>query len=264
VRVDAVEARRHKGLRPGHYVTLAVADAGVGMDAVTQARVFDPFFTTKPIGHGTGLGLATVYGIVKQCGGYTAVASAPGAGTTFTVYLSRHARTDERPEAPRLAAPAGTTTVPGPRGAETMSVAGGTETVLVVEDERAVRNSIRRILVRHGYTVLEARHGVDALRLLDAPRPVDLVLTDLVMPEMGGRELIAELRTRRPGLPILALSGYDERAALRGEALPAGVRFLEKPFTVDGLLHSVRAVLDAGGAASSGTTAGFAPTLPAP
>jgi DNA-binding response OmpR family regulator len=121
----------------------------------------------------------------------------------------------------------------------------GTESVLVVEDEAAVRNSIRRILTRQGYTVLEARHGSDALRALDeTTRPVDLVMTDLMMPEMDGRELIVELRARSATIKILAMSGYDEQAAMRGEALPVGTQFLEKPFTVEGLLRSVRAALD--------------------
>jgi two-component system cell cycle sensor histidine kinase/response regulator CckA len=228
--VDQPLAHRYKGLRIGKYVTLAVEDTGIGMDAATQARIFEPFFTTKEVGKGTGLGLSTVYGIVKQWGGYIAVESAPGAGATFTVYLPRHE---------------------GQATAESTAEARlptGTETVLVVEDETAVRNSIRRILTRQGYMVLEARHGTDALRVFDAAqRRVDLVVTDLMMPEMGGRQLMAELGARPAAPRILVISGYDEQVTLKGERLPAGTRFLEKPFTVPGLLQSVRAALDAGG-----------------
>jgi PAS domain S-box-containing protein len=227
--VDKAFARRNRGLRPGAYVTLAVEDTGVGIPPELQARIFEPFFTTKPMGEGTGLGLATVYGIVKQWGGYTAVESVPGVGTTFTIYLPRRGGTPQ----PEAREPAG-------------QLPAGTETVLVVEDEAAVRTSIQRILARQGYTVIEARHGADALRVLDeAAGRIDLVLTDLVMPEMGGRELIAEFRARSAGSRILVMSGYDQEAAMRGEALPAGTPFLEKPFTVEGLLRGVRAALDA-------------------
>jgi PAS domain S-box-containing protein len=227
--VDEPVARRHKGLRTGEYVTLAVEDTGIGMDAATQARIFEPFFTTKGVGRGTGLGLAMVYGIVKQSGGYVAVESTPGAGATFTIYLPRQQG------------------VPSPETRAVARLPTGSETVLVVEDEATVRTSIRRILTRQGYTVLEARHGADALRVLDAATSrVDLVLTDLMMPEMGGRQLISELWARSTERRVLVVSGYDEHASLRSEPLPVGTHFLEKPFTVDGLLRSVRAALDTG------------------
>ncbi len=235
--LDEAFVRRNRGLRPGAYVTLAVEDTGVGIPPELQARIFEPFFTTKPVGQGTGLGLATVYGIVKQWGGYTAVESVPGEGATFTIYLPRQEGATPQPE--------------GSEVAERLPT--GTETVLVVEDEAAVRSSIRRILTRQGYTVIEARHGADALRVIDeATERIDLVLTDLVMPEMGGRELIAEFRARSTGSRILVMSGYDKEAAMRGEALPAGTPFLEKPFTVDGLLRGVRAALDGEGRGAGG------------
>ncbi|HEU4587815.1 MAG TPA: PAS domain S-box protein [Gemmatimonadales bacterium] len=229
VEVDGAMAARHKGLTQGPYVTIEVADTGTGIPPALQERIFEPFFTTKAVGQGTGLGLSMVYGLVKQWGGDVTVASAPGAGATFTVYLPRQQGAADRRAEPR-----------------TGSRVGGGETVLVVEDEATVRNAIRRILTRQGYAVLEARHGAEALRRLDeAAHPVDLVVTDLVMPEMNGRELVAQLQTR-PNLPkVLVISGYDEQAALKGEPLPAGVEFLAKPFTVDSLLRSVRAALDA-------------------
>jgi PAS domain S-box-containing protein len=225
--VNETLAQRHRGLRAGSYAVLVVQDTGHGMDPKIQARIFEPFFTTKDVGKGTGLGLATVYGIVKQWGGYVAVESAAGAGATFTIYL------------PRLEglAPAVERTGDG--------LPGGNETILVVEDEALVRSSLRRILSRQGYTVLEARHGADALQILDqAPRPIDLVMTDLMMPEMTGRELIPELRARLKDLKIIVMSGYDEQAARGGEPLPAGTGFIEKPFTVKGMLQAVRAALD--------------------
>jgi PAS domain S-box-containing protein len=225
---DAAFANGHPGLRPGAYVTLDVADTGIGIPPELQARVFEPFFTTKEPGKGTGLGLSTVYGIVKQYGGYTAVRSTPGHGTTFTVFLPAHAG---EPEA-ACTRPA-------------RHLPRGTETVLIVEDEETVRSSMRRILELHGYTVLEASHGAAALQLLAgrAERP-DLVMTDLIMPVMGGRELIAELRSRGLASKIVVISGYDEEAALRGEPLPTGAGYLEKPFTLEGLLQTVRSAID--------------------
>jgi two-component system, cell cycle sensor histidine kinase and response regulator CckA len=221
-------AARHSGLPPGVYVTLTVADTGVGISSEDQARIFEPFFTTKPTGQGTGLGLSTVYGLVKQWGGYIAVESAPGSGAAFTIYLPRQKGT------PLVTA--GQAVRPLPRG---------TETVLVVEDEATVRRSVRRLLTRHGYTVLEARHGADALRILqDSAAPIALVLTDLVMPEMTGHELIATLKTRPEAPKMLVMSGYEDPAVMPGNPLPAGTTFLAKPFTSEALLAAVRAVLD--------------------
>jgi signal transduction histidine kinase len=226
--LTATDDARGNGVRPGAYVTLAVSDTGVGMDVPTQARIFDPFFTTKEAGKGTGLGLSTVYGIVEQSGGHIAVESAPGQGATFTIFLPRHMG------AAAVAAPT-----------DRRSFPGGTETLLLVEDEAAVRSSARRLLERHGYTVIEARHGVDALRIIEAgDRPVDLVITDLVMPEMGGRELVERLRTRHPGVKVLFMSGYSERAVTADGVMPPGTGFVEKPFTIEQLTRRTRELLD--------------------
>ena len=226
----ATDDARGNGVRPGAYVTLGVTDTGMGMDVPTQARIFDPFFTTKEPGKGTGLGLSTVYGIVEQSGGHIAVESAPGRGATFTIFLPRHA-------GPALAAEG---------QVDRRGLPGGTETLLVVEDEAAVRSSARRLLESHGYTVIEARHGADALRSLEeGDRQIDLVLTDLVMPEMGGRELVERLRTRHPAMKVLFMSGYSERAVNTGGAMPPGTGFLEKPFTVEQLTRRTREMLDA-------------------
>jgi len=238
--VNARDAMPHGGVltfrtwdgAPEESVVLSVEDTGSGIEREILPRIFEPFFTTKEQGKGTGLGLSTVYGIVTQMGGRIEVASTPGAGTAFTIHLPLHRGGADRggPVPPR----------PAP---------SGTETVLLVEDEAAVRTSIRRILMRHGYQVFEARHGADALRIIEREgEAVQLVVTDLVMPEMGGRELIAALRARRgarPGAPrVLVMSGYDERAGTEGGAPLAGAGFIAKPFTVEGLLRAMRDVLD--------------------
>jgi two-component system, cell cycle sensor histidine kinase and response regulator CckA len=216
-------------LSHGAYATLSVSDTGIGMDAATQARIFDPFFTTKEQGKGTGLGLSTVYGIVEQSGGHVTVESAPGEGATFTIFFPRHS-------APALGLPP---------GADRRSLPGGTETLLLVEDEAAVRTSARRLLERQGYTVVEARHGADALRIFEeGGRPIDLVLTDLVMPEMGGRELVERLRARHPGVKVLYMSGYSERAVAVDGVMPPRTGFVEKPFTVEQLIRRTREILD--------------------
>jgi PAS domain S-box-containing protein len=230
LQLHAEDDARGNGVRPGSYVTLSVHDTGVGMDVPTQARIFDPFFTTKEPGKGTGLGLSTVYGIVEQSGGHIAVESAPGQGATFTIFLPRHE--------------------PGPGfavlgQADRRSLPTGVETLLLVEDEAAVRSSARRLLERHGYTVVEARHGRDALRIVEeGERRIDLVLTDLVMPEMGGRELAERLRARHPGIKVLFMSGYSERAVTSDGTMPPGTGFVEKPFTVEQLIRRTREILD--------------------
>ena len=228
-RYPAAGEQRPNGVRPGHYVTVAVADTGTGMDLQTQARIFEPFFTTKEQGKGTGLGLSTVYGIVQQSGGHVTVDSTPGHGATFTVYLPRHEGGSAAPVA----------------GLDRRTLPGGRETLLLVEDEAAVRSSARRLLERYGYTVLEARHGADALRIAEEMgTEVDLVLTDLVMPEMGGRELVERLRARRPTLKVLYMSGYTEKAIASGGVMPSHTGFVEKPFTVEQLLRRLREILD--------------------
>ncbi len=210
------------------YVSVSVSDTGVGIDEATQGRIFEPFFTTKQ-GGGRGLGLSTVYGIAEQAGGRVAVHSAPGQGAVFTLYFPRY----WGPEAP-------IGTVPQ-RMPET-----GTETLLLVEDEAAVRSSVRRLLEWHGYTVLEARNGAEALRIFDThEETIDLVLTDVVMPEMGGHELVERLHSRRPNLRVLFMSGFAERALTTDGSIPAGIGYLEKPFTVETLMRRLREVLDA-------------------
>jgi PAS domain S-box-containing protein len=222
-------AERPAGVRPGAYVTLSLSDTGIGMDPELQSRIFEPFFTTKEPGKGTGLGLSTVYGIVQQSGGHLAVRSAAGEGATFTVMLPRHTGADATVK-PRI---------------DRRRLPGGTETLLLVEDEAAVRSSARRLLERNGYTVLEARHGGDALRIAEeSERPIDLVLTDLVMPEMGGRELVERLRAHRPGLKVVFMSGYTEKAIAVDGVMPAHTGFVEKPFTVEQLMRRVREILD--------------------
>ena len=221
----------HANATPGSYVLLAVSDTGMGMDKDTQAHIFEPFFTTKPVGQGTGLGLSTVYGIVKQSGGYVWVYSEIGRGTTFKIYLPAvpPAETEIEPEREAILAQ---TSAP--------------ERILLVEDEPNVRRIARRILERNGYTVLEAANGTEALRVLERRRePIALVLTDLVMPEMGGRELAARLRTVSPTSRVLFMSGYTEDAVLRQSVMEPGAIFLDKPFTFDSLLRKVREALAA-------------------
>jgi signal transduction histidine kinase/ActR/RegA family two-component response regulator len=214
----------------GRHVTLTVRDTGIGMDSATQARIFEPFFTTKPVGQGTGLGLATVYGIVEQSEGNITVTSAPGRGTTFTVHLPGHV-TD---------APGGE---PSPLGPPALS--RGSERLLLVEDDPGVRTTLERLLVRQGYWVVSARNGAEALeRFEECGGTIDAVLTDIVMPELSGRELVARLRERDPELRVLFMSGYDEKALRPGGALPPGARAIVKPFTIADLLSSLRAVLD--------------------
>jgi two-component system, cell cycle sensor histidine kinase and response regulator CckA len=228
-RVSPESPERAGGVRPGAYATLAVADTGVGMDIATQARIFDPFFTTKETGAGSGLGLSSVYGIVEQSGGHITVESAPGRGSTFMIYLPRHNETN--------------IALTGAMDRRSLPV--GSETILLVEDETSVRTSARRLLERHGYSVVEARHGVEALQLAEEPgRYFDLVVTDVVMPEMGGRELVERLRARQPSLKVLFMSGYSERAISADGTMPPGTAFVEKPFTVDQLIRRLRKVLD--------------------
>ena len=228
VSLTAGDPRCASGLPSGEYVELAVADNGIGMDAETKARLFEPFFTTKPPGMGTGLGLATVYGIVEQAQGHVEVESEPGQGATFRILLRRHQ--GMMPVAPRREASG--------------ALAGGHETILLVEDEAVVRDSTRRLLERQGYTVLEARHGADALRLLEEDRRIDLVLSDVVMPEMGGGELSRRAQQARPGLRMVFMSGYTDKGVRRQEALPPDAHFLAKPFHAEALLGMIRRVLD--------------------
>jgi two-component system cell cycle sensor histidine kinase/response regulator CckA len=233
VLLDDQYPKSHLTARPGPYVVLTVTDTGCGMDAATQSRLFEPFFTTKPVGQGTGLGLATVYGIVKQSGGNIWVYSEVGRGTTFKIYFPQYAGADETPAAAAV-------------GSRPQADSAGA-TILIVEDDAAVRNAVRRLLERHRYEVLEAANGGDALVVLaESPRPVDLVISDMVMPEMSGLQLRQQLRKLRPSLPVLLMSGYTEEAITRLAASGPLPTLIEKPFTVDGILAKVRDLLGAG------------------
>jgi PAS domain S-box-containing protein len=230
--LDNEYARRHPAtiVHPGQYVVLTVSDTGRGMDPETQAQIFDPFFTTKPVGHGTGLGLSMAYGIVKQSGGYIWAYSEPGEGTTFRIYLPQVEETGETAAWVPVEAP--------PRGAG--------ETILVVEDEELVRGFACRFLRNEGYLTRESTDGQRALELLQAePDAVDLVLTDAVMPRMGGRELADHVARLKPGLPVLFMSGYTNDEIIRRGLLSPGAPYLQKPFSPEALASKVREVLDA-------------------
>jgi two-component system cell cycle sensor histidine kinase/response regulator CckA len=229
---DQTYAERHSGvdIPLGQYVMLAVADTGCGMDPEVQARIFEPFFTTKMVGQGTGLGLSTVYGIVKQSGGFIWVYSEPGQGSVFKVYL---------PEAGVI--------LPSEAGADSkpQTPQGGSETILIVEDEEIVRNLAIRGLREHGYTVVEAMNGAEALDYVrQHPGTVDLIISDVVMPEVSGRELGQNLGLFDPDLPILYMSGYTGDDVVQRGLLDPGAPFQQKPFTPATLAAKVRAMLD--------------------
>jgi two-component system cell cycle sensor histidine kinase/response regulator CckA len=229
VDLDKDYAEAHWPAITGRYAMLAVSDTGIGMDEATRARIFEPFFTTKEPGRGTGLGLATVYGIVKQSGGFIWVYSEPGKGTTFKIYLPLH---DDAP----ATAPEGRGKPPAVRG---------TETVLLVEDSEAVRYVTRRTLEQHGYEVIDAHSASAALTLAaQLDRPVHLLLTDVVMPEMSGRVLAERFATLHPKAKVLYMSGYTDDAIIRHGVLRAKTSFLQKPFTPLILVTRVREVLD--------------------
>jgi two-component system cell cycle sensor histidine kinase/response regulator CckA len=218
----------HRFIQPGRYAVISVADTGQGMDKETQSRIFEPFFTTKEKGKGTGLGLSTVYGIVKQSSGYVFAQSEVGAGTIFYVYLPRVEDSAEELS---------------PAKAQ-QNEAGGCETVLLVEDEESVRELVRLTLASRGYKVLEAENGECGLRLAeDCEERIDILITDVVMPGIGGRELAKRLLSLRPGISVLYLSGYTEDAVVTQGALGPGTAFLQKPFTLQNLAKKVREVL---------------------
>ncbi len=227
VEIDEAYVALHVAVRPGPYVVLSVSDTGSGMDEATRTHIFDPFFTTKDKGKGTGLGLSTVQGIVAQSGGNIWVYSEPGQGTTFKVYLPRELEASMVPASERLPTPVRT----------------GTETILVVEDEGALRRVARRILGAAGYTVLTASGGAEAISLC-AQHDVDLLLTDMVMPSMSGTELAQKLADTRPSLRVLYTSGYSDEGLVNQGVLEPGVHFLPKPFTAADLVRKVREVLD--------------------
>jgi PAS domain S-box-containing protein len=239
--LDPGYAEAHSSVRPGRYVVLVVSDTGCGMDSETASRIFEPFFTTKAMGEGSGLGLATVYGIVKQSGGHIWVYSEPGQGATFKIYLPR-LDTVARSHAAATAA---------------SSVCQGSETILLVEDDDAVRIAVLKVLRRNGYTVLAASDAAEALAACERHAgPVHLVITDLIMPGTGGRELAQQVRRVRPEAAVLYISGYTDHAVLGRGMLEPDAHFLEKPFALDALMRKVRDVLDEhrrGGGASNGS-----------
>ena len=215
---------------PGRYVVISVSDTGIGMDAATQARMFEPFFTTKGPGKGTGLGLATVYGIVKQSGGYIAVTSEPGQGTTFRIHLP--AVTDAAPN-----------TSGGSGGSDATPAGNGT--ILLVEDEVPVRALARRVLEQAGYAVLEAADGIEGARIAEGfEGEIDLLLTDVVMPNLGGRGLVERLRATRPRMAVLFISGYPDGEVERSGLTSGGATYLEKPFSPRMLRETVRQALE--------------------
>jgi PAS domain S-box-containing protein len=230
VLIDESTLAAHPGMHAGPHVMVAVTDTGSGMDDATRARIFEPFFTTKDPGKGTGLGLSTVYGIVKQSGGGVWVYSEPGRGTTFTIYL------------PRISGP-----LPAVAAAPRPTASTGTETILVVEDEAALRMLATRMLRSAGYTVLEAANAEAALLLVQRQKqPVHVLLTDVVMPGLSGRELATQLAGIRPELKVLYTSGYTDDAIFRHGVLDAGAQFIGKPYTKSGLLARLRSLLDDG------------------
>jgi PAS domain S-box-containing protein len=231
VELDDEYVAHHGESSVGSHVVLSFSDTGIGMDAETLSHVYEPFFTTKPVGSGTGLGLATVYGIVKQSGGSIWVYSEPGAGTTFKIYLPRsHAAVDSEAATPTRVAPA----------------ANGTETILLAEDEVLLRSLTARMLEKHGYQVVSAESSKDALRIVaENGRTFDLLLTDLIMPGLSGGALAKQVRAHAPGIRVLYMSGYSDEVVTRNGSLEPGAPFLEKPFSANELAAKVRETLDA-------------------
>ncbi|MBE7468470.1 MAG: hybrid sensor histidine kinase/response regulator [Anaerolineae bacterium] len=228
VTLDHQFARRHLEVTPGEYILLAVTDTGIGMTEEVKARLFEPFFTTKEVGKGTGLGLATCFGIVKQSGGHIRAYSELGEGTTFKIYLPR----------------VGGVASPLPKSEPLDLLAQGSETILLAEDEAAVRDLAARALRQQGYTVLEAATGQEALRLAQLEKEIHLLVTDMVMPKMGGTELADRLKAVRPQLKVVFMSGYTDSKIIRYGLPELGISFLQKPFSAQRLIRKVRDILD--------------------
>jgi CheY-like chemotaxis protein len=235
VELDEHYAKAHHAVTPGPYVVLTVSDTGAGMTPQVQARLFEPFFTTKEIGKGTGLGLATVHGIVTRSGGSVNVYSEIGKGTSFKVYLPRvdAAEMVVQPSPPPPVSP----------------LRAGAETVLVVDDAEGLRALARRLLQPQGYTVLVAASAEEAFRLFEQDASIDVLLTDVVMPGTSGPEMTKRMVERRPALKVIYMSGYTEDAIVQHGVLTPGIAFLHKPFTAETLGRKIREVLDREGPA---------------
>jgi hypothetical protein len=232
IALDDESAARQRGVTPGQYVCLLVRDTGIGMAPEVKARAFDPFFTTKPIGQGTGLGLSMIYGFARQSNGHVTIASKLGQGTSVKLYLPRH----------HGELTAGH--VPGVKTAE--PVATG-ETVLVIEDEPVVRGVILEMLGEQGYRTLEAADGPSGLKILQSSEPIDLLITDVGLPGISGRQVADQARESRPGLKILFITGYAESVALAGGFLQPGMEMIIKPFDLDNLSRRIRAMTSSQG-----------------
>jgi two-component system, cell cycle sensor histidine kinase and response regulator CckA len=228
VQLDRDYCAKHHNIEPGPWVMLTVSDTGCGMDAQTQSRIFEPFFTTKAQGKGTGLGLATVYGVVKQSGGFIYVYSEVGQGTTFKVYLPQVVAEVDKEVSEKPVAPA-----------------SGSETILFVEDEESVRELVRDYLSAAGYHILEASDGVQALEVAAAHEgTIEILVTDVVMPRLSGRELASRVTAERPNVKVLFISGYTDDSIFRHGVLEGGVAYLQKPFNLKSIAQKIREVLD--------------------
>ncbi|HYK50150.1 MAG TPA: response regulator [Terriglobales bacterium] len=229
VRLDEAYIQAHSIVPPGDYILLTVTDSGQGIAPEHLSHIFEPFYTTKKEGAGTGLGLATVYGIVKQNSGFIWVYTEPGLGTSFKIYLPRAKDATVVPQA----------------SLPVEGYSGGCETVLLAEDEPAVRQSTREFLTLNGYIVLEAKNGTDALAIArEYKGTIHLMISDVVMPQMGGARLAAELAIERPEMKVLFVSGYAESTVQRHGAIDVTARFLQKPFSLRTLAHKIREILD--------------------
>jgi CheY-like chemotaxis protein len=227
--LNAAYAANHEGATPGDYVMIAVGDTGQGMPADVISKAFDPFYTTKPIGQGTGLGLSMIYGFMKQTGGHVRIGSVVGEGSTISLFLPVHSGDVEMFAA---------------RSDPTQAPRGAGETVLVVEDDRAVRLLIVEALHELGYDALEAADSLEALPVIESGRPIDLLITDVGLPGLNGRQLAEIARQTRPDLPILFVTGYAANAAVRSDFLGPGMDMIAKPFAMDDLAARIRTIIE--------------------
>jgi CheY-like chemotaxis protein len=236
VEIDAPTASKHQGLHAGEYVCIAVSDTGCGMSKDVAARAFDPFFTTKPLGQGTGLGLSMVYGFVRQSGGTAVIESVPGQGTTVKLFLPRFSGS--------LPAASNVVDFPVAQPAASATASPSGKVILVVEDEKVVRGLVLQVLRDLGFEVIEAEDGPSGLEILKSDRHVDLLLTDIGLPGLNGRQLADGGRAIRPGLKVLLITGYDG-TAMADASLEPGMHLMTKPFEMDALADRVRAMVSA-------------------